>query len=147
MLKFVFLALMMTTISCTTPISKEECRDGDWNAKGFQDASHGISQKAFEDHAKTCEKQGYRVDRELYERGYAKGLESFCTYQRGFKYGLEKRPNPQNCPPELAGEFNKGFDMGVQQLQYEKEEDLDAKRRRQEEQKRLDKSIRDDDNE
>ncbi len=106
-------------LSCTT-MSKQECEEGDWNRRGFEDATHGVSRDTLKRHAKACKDHGFPVDVELYERGYDKGLESFCTYKRGFQYGLDGRSYYDTCPKDLEPEFYKGYTMGMQQRKLDK---------------------------
>ncbi len=105
--------------SCST-MTKEDCRDGDWNTQGFEDAAHGRPKGDFDRHAATCKDFGYPVDEEMYARGYEKGLERFCTYKRGYKFGLADETYRDTCPEESEPEFYKGYTAGKQERKLDK---------------------------
>jgi hypothetical protein len=114
--------LVLGGASCTT-VTKKECQQGDWNQIGFDDAVHGEKISNIKRYESACRDHGYPVDQELYERGYEKGLESFCTYQRGFNHGLQDRSYRGTCPEEFDGEFRRGYERGQKQRRLDKKAD------------------------
>jgi len=108
-------------IAACTSLSKEECQKGNWFDIGQNDGSKGRALSAFEAHAKVCKKHGIKPDRRQYEDGRLFGLARYCTPLSGFKAGRYSQTYQNVCPPESQGEFVRGYELGAQFGQVERQ--------------------------
>jgi hypothetical protein len=97
--------------ACTT-ISKEECREGQWQAIGEQDGAFGYAPTRLERHAKTCANFGITPDAFVYQSGWDKGVRRYCTPTNGFTTGRQSASYHGLCPADMAGAFVAGREIG-----------------------------------
>jgi len=108
-------------VAACTSLSKEECQLGNWFDIGQNDGSNGQALSAFEAHAKICKKHGIKPDKRQYEDGRLFGLARYCTPLSGFKAGRFSQTYQNVCPPEIQGEFVRGYELGAQFGQVERQ--------------------------
>ena len=98
--------------SCST-LSQDECKAMNWQERGFSDGSNGKPASQINDYQETCAKYSMKVDQAQYTKGRAQGLKVFCTFENGRLQGDSGYLNSKGvCPPDLAVEFMKGYQIG-----------------------------------
>jgi hypothetical protein len=111
-----FLPLLLITLlvlSACASISEEECLAADWYSRGVEDGSRGYPMSRIGAYRKDCAEVGVAPDAEQYGQGRMVGLESFCTYERGYAEGKRGASNKAVCPPgPLEAEFAQGYNDG-----------------------------------
>lgn len=98
--------------SCVTPLSLSECNTIDWYTKGLADGENGVSMEIFSSYVEDCSRFAVTPDREEYTLGREKGLDSFCTKDRGYEMGLSGHEYMSVCPESRELDFRAGYDPG-----------------------------------
>lgn len=106
------LLVLLGVVSACASLSKEECLAADWYAIGVEDGSRGQDMARLGAHRKACAEFGIAPDVALYEQGRMRGLESFCTRERGYYEGERGRSYGGVCPAHLEGMFMQGYLAG-----------------------------------
>lgn len=99
-------------LSACASLSEEECLAADWYAIGVEDGSRGQDMSRVGAHRKACAEYGIAPDVALYEQGRARGLENFCTRERGYYQGEHGYRYSGVCPAHLEGMFMQGYLAG-----------------------------------
>jgi hypothetical protein len=81
---------------CAT-MSEGECRLADWEAEGLAAGVNGRSADSFQRLTSACNRFGIAPDFEAFERGRARGLQSFCTPNGVYASGLRGQGDPGVC--------------------------------------------------
>ena len=125
---------------CTTApgSSSIDCGTSDWTTLGERDALEGAPVMRRDDVAASCA----GADLAAYDAGYARGLNTFCLPEGGYKYGLDGKPYAFNCPDALEPGFVAAYQVGYKE--YELQE---AVREADRTLNRTDQRLRDLDNE
>lgn len=97
--------------SCAT-MSEEECLAGDWTGRGYADGAEGLAMSRLGEHAEACAKHGVVPDDASYRAGWSQGVETYCTWQNGFRVGREGRGYAGVCPARLEGDFRLAYEDG-----------------------------------
>lgn len=107
------LLITLLVLSACASISEEECLAADWYSIGVEDGSKGYPMSRIGAYRKDCAEVGVAPDADQYSQGRDYGLESFCTYERGYAEGKRGASNKAVCPPgQLAAEFMQGYNAG-----------------------------------
>lgn len=106
------LLVLLTGLSACASLSEEECLAADWYAIGVEDGSRGADMSRIGAHRKACAEVGVAPDIALYEQGRARGLESFCTRERGYYQGERGQRYSGVCPAHLEPQFMQGYLAG-----------------------------------
>ena len=93
-------------------LSEHECRTADWESIGYIDGSRGYDAGRIASHAESCAEYAIQPDRDLYEEGRGRGLETFCTGQNGVRLGRQGYSYNGVCPRTLEPAFLAAFDFG-----------------------------------
>ncbi len=96
---------------CAT-LNQSECLNANWQMIGLEDGSKGQALSYIGNHRKACAEFNISPDLEQYQRGYAQGLQQYCTYNHGFQRGVRGQSFNNVCPPELEGSFRSGHQHG-----------------------------------
>lgn len=104
------------------PVTRERCEALDMRAIGEADGKN--AQRAgdkFDYWKKDCRNVGVNLDRALYDEGYARGLEQYCSCEEGFISGAkeefeELRGQFQSCGKAMYKEFVRGRDLGKKEV-------------------------------
>ena len=138
---------MLLSYACTTVYEQQvTCTNHDWYATGFDIAKSGYgADAAWDKEVSSCLKQKMWADREAYDKGYALGLETFCTRSNGFEFGQRNLSYEYICGEEKQGVFNLAYSDGEKlhavnldvesyenELINEQNKTTDAKQRRKE---------------
>ncbi len=115
------IVLSFLFIGACASLTKDECRQANWFEIGQNDGTQGRTLAIFEDHVKSCKKASVVPDRREYEDGRNFGLARYCTPLSGFKAGRYSQTYQNVCPPESQGEFIRGYELGGQFGQVEKQ--------------------------
>lgn len=107
------LLITLLVLSACASISKEECLAADWYSLGVEDGSKGYPMSRIGVYRKDCAEVGVAPDADQYAQGRDRGLESYCTYERGYAEGKRGARNQAVCPPgNLEAEFTQGYNDG-----------------------------------
>jgi hypothetical protein len=107
------LLIALLVLSACASISEEECLAADWYSIGVEDGSKGYPMSRIGAYRKDCAEVGVAPDADQYGQGRDYGLESFCTYERGYAEGKRGASNKAVCPPgQLEAEFMQGYNAG-----------------------------------
>lgn len=107
------LATLAVVTGCAS-LSEEQCLSGDWAGIGQSDGAAGLVAEAqFARHVKACADAGITPDRAAWQSGYARGLQSYCTPQKGLDEGLAGRRYRNLCPPASEPGFLRGYRIGA----------------------------------
>ncbi|MFL6547409.1 MAG: DUF2799 domain-containing protein [Povalibacter sp.] len=98
---------------CAT-LSENECRGADWQAIGYRDGSNGHDAGRLASHTEACAEYGIAPDQKEYEIGRLRGLEMFCTSEKGIQVGRQGGSYSGVCPVDIEPEFLRGYDLGRQ---------------------------------
>ena len=107
------LLIALMVLSACASISEEECLAADWYSIGVEDGSKGYPMSRIGNYRKDCAEVGVAPDADEYAEGRDYGLETFCTYERGYSEGKRGFSNKAVCPPgQLEAEFMQGYKAG-----------------------------------
>lgn len=113
MLILPLLLITLLVLSACASISEEECLAADWYSIGVEDGSKGYPMSRIGAYRKDCAEVGVAPDADQYAQGRDYGLESYCTYERGYAEGKRGSSNRAVCPPgNLEAEFMQGYNDG-----------------------------------
>jgi hypothetical protein len=110
---FSLLAALLVLSACQT-VTPEQCAAGDWEALGRADAAAGHDISRFEKIVKDCGRQGVTPDAALYQKGWNKGVQLYCTPLNGFNLGRQGKSLSNICPPQVASDFQWSHSLGRQ---------------------------------
>lgn len=111
-MKILLLISLLSLISGCSSLSREECQSANWLARGKSDALKGINEPKNSTYQKDCSEHGVTVDNLNYMKGYNAGLDLYCTYQNGYKIGLNSGGQHLYCQKH-SSEFTKGINEGT----------------------------------
>ena len=104
--------------SCAS-LSEDACLEGDWHGIGMRDGAAGhVAESRFGSHLRACNRVGVVPDRRVWQQGYARGLESYCTPSSGLREGQAGRPYRNVCPVATEAGFLSGHELG--RAEYER---------------------------
>lgn len=76
------------------PVTAERCQALDLKDLGYKDGSEGQrSGPRFDFWSPDCRAFGVKLDRALYEGGYADGITNYCSCEKGFAAGVRNELN------------------------------------------------------
>jgi len=104
--------LFALAITGCSSMSEKQCRSVDWGQRGERDAYDGQARERIASYQDACGEHGIEADVTAYNAGYAKGLQLFCTPQRGYAVGKAGRTYRGTCPPHNEPAFLAGYDVG-----------------------------------
>ncbi|MCV6590004.1 MAG: DUF2799 domain-containing protein [Marinobacterium sp.] len=108
-------------------LSQNDCRSARWQMIGERDAGWGYEASRVDAHREACFRYGVQPDFAAYQDGYARGLQSYCTYKGGHQAGYKGLSYRHICPKSTEAEFLEGYRLGRQQ--YNREEFYDLRDR------------------
>lgn len=132
-MKPITLALLplLASLAACNSLSPEECLMADWDLIGFEDGSLGHELSRIGQHRQACATHGVTPDLPRYEAGYARGIRTFCTWDKGFTRGRAGGDYNGQCPADLAGTFLDGYSAGLELHQLDSQiQALDSDMRR-----------------
>lgn len=104
--------------SCAS-LSEDACLEGDWQGIGMRDGAAGhVAESRFDAHLRACSRVGVVPDRQAWQLGYARGLQSYCTPSSGLREGQAGRPYRNVCPAATEAGFLSGHELG--RAEYER---------------------------
>lgn len=104
--------ILLSLVSCNS-MSKDECRVADWRVIGETDGAAGHNpQGRFADHVKSCARIGIAPDQTIWHEGFQTGIRRYCTPLGGAGAGEAGKSYNNACPPELEGDFMRGYVVG-----------------------------------
>lgn len=125
-------ALLYLLGSCSS-LTKDDCKNIDWNRKGFEEGSRGETSN-IRSYENQCRDFGISAPLSGYVDGHRKGLKQFCTYKNGHDLALSGSMSVRDCEV-LSVEYTRGYREG----EVDKEElDQKNKEEKEEEEKRDD---------
>jgi SMC interacting uncharacterized protein involved in chromosome segregation len=116
----VFVTLIMC--GCAT-MNEQECLTADWESVGYADGRVAREPARLNKHRAACIEHGITADRDAYDRGYDKGIRTFCSEDMAFAFGTGGKPVPSLCPAELMPVLKIANEMGMKK--YARKKTLD----------------------
>lgn len=104
-------AVLTIAAGCATPLDPE-CPRTDWLELGRADGLAGRAPRQLSGGKAACAERGSQPDGTAYARGWAEGLNAFCTPARGLEVGRSGGGYDQVCPPAQEAGFLKGYRVG-----------------------------------
>ena len=119
--KRLYLCLLLSSglFSCTSLEEQTriaECKARNSHNDGYSDATNGFKSR-FQIYNKRCEPYGVSLNKNLYVKGYKKGIKAFCTHKGGYQLGLKAGKYKNTCPINKE-EFLKGYNEGDEKCLY-----------------------------
>ena len=105
------LSLLLALAGCAT-LDKDECRNANWTAIGLEDGAQGRGIERVGDHRRACAEHNVQPDLDRYTAGRNEGLKTFCTYDRGYRHGLNGNAYSGACPEPMQKDFLAGYGRG-----------------------------------
>lgn len=106
---FIITTLLLSS-SCSSLVSKEDCKK-DMQVLGLEHGRKGFS-KLTEAVRKTCVTNESTVNLELYETGFSKGWDEYCSPIHGYQMGRKGDIYKSYCPPEKEELYHEKFLIG-----------------------------------
>jgi hypothetical protein len=110
-LPYAALTSLLVLSGCVS-MSPQECRTADWYEVGQRDGQNGEPRSTLEDHVKACGEAHISPDRGLYQKGWARGIVSYCTPRNGMEVGRRGSSYSGSCPAELEPAFREPYRLG-----------------------------------
>lgn len=112
------IALGAIVYSCSS-LNKEECQSANWYDMGVKDSLAGKREMKSSEYAQDCKEHNVTVDFKTYKTGFDKGLNTYCTENKGYSLGLKGVSRHPMCDA-LNKKFANGYDAGY--IVYEREQ-------------------------
>jgi len=93
-------------------MSREECLNANWTVVGEIDGQQGRGLDLLDDYRRDCAEYGVVPDVQAYVAGRENGLLLYCTSENGYREGRIGRQLEADCPPALAADFRRNFELG-----------------------------------
>ena len=109
---------MAKIIPVGEPVTKERCEKLDMKKIGFDDGEVGHRNgDKFEYWTRDCRPLGVNLSKETYDRGYAEGLQFYCSCEKGFSSGvhnevIELKGEYLACSKDEYQNFYRGHELG-----------------------------------
>ena len=108
---FSLLILAPLLTSCAV-MSEKECRHADWESIGYVDGTNGETLAQLSERADACAEHGIAVNRDDYFVGRSNGLDRFCTYESGLRFGENGNDYLGLCIDRNEEAFMQGYEIG-----------------------------------
>ena len=108
---FSLLILAPRLTSCAV-MSEKECRHADWESIGYVDGINGETLAQLNERADACAEHGITVNRDDYFDGRHNGLDRFCTYESGLRFGENGNDYLGLCIDRNEEAFMQGYEIG-----------------------------------
>ena len=115
-------------VSGCASMSKKDCLEGDWAARGFEDGREGRPLEQFSRHVEACAKVDVMPDEGLYRQAFERGTLEYCTPERGYTEGTRDRDYHGICPPELERAFLQPYLDGLEEKLARLDQDYERAR-------------------
>ena len=114
-MKLITICLFFCLITgCSHTLSKKECSNNKLFNIGKKLAYKGVESSVFQSLQNSCKEYGIKIEEQNFTKGWKKGMEDFCTEQRGFHWGYTRKDDPKICPQELKALFKRGYNRGIE---------------------------------
>ena len=113
------ISMLLTGCITSSSIKRDYCRSIDTYKKGYLDVLNGKPAQSFNKEAQFCAEYEIALNQDQYNKGRTAGLKEFCTYEKGYQFGLNAKQYHNICPQEKATEFLKGYEEGDKKCLYE----------------------------
>jgi hypothetical protein len=109
---FIWLAIVLGSLSGCATMSSDECMASDWSAIGYEDGARGYTTDRFGQHRKACAKHGVTADFSAYQNGRDQGLIEYCRPNRGFRVGSNGGNYNGVCNVNMEADFLDAYNAG-----------------------------------
>ena len=102
-------------------MTEKKCKAINTFEYGKKTALQQMSQDTFVLHKKICEeKHQINLSQAEFDKGYAQGIKELCTYEGGYRFGLQGLTDKKICPKKKRPSFLKGYTQGrIKYLEHE----------------------------
>jgi len=104
--------LLAAALQSCAAMSREECLNANWTVVGEIDGQQGRGLDVLDDYRRDCADYGVVPDVRAYVAGRDNGLLLYCTADNGYREGRDGRQLEADCPPALAADFRRNFELG-----------------------------------
>ncbi len=140
---WVWVLMGCALLSACTTMTPNECKVADWGAVGLRDGLAGEPRSMLDARAKDCAEAGVQVGTVQYLQGRDQGLLSYCQLPNAARFGLDGKSYRGVCPVQIDAEFRRRHALG--KAVYDAREELRSQeRRRDAQEKKVDKAGSDD---
>lgn len=101
----VFSIFCLILVSGCASMSKSECANANWQARGFADGENGSPVSLLDRHTKACSRIDIHPDEVLYRKGHSEGVKLYCTPRKGLSLGRNNSTYYDVCPASLEPAF------------------------------------------
>ena len=105
---------LCSTLTGCSVMNEQECLTADWAGIGFVDGSEGEPSTKFADRSSACSEYSIKANFSEYQKGYQKGLLTYCTESHGYYIGSNGKKYQGVCPASASSSFLKGYHRGFQ---------------------------------
>ncbi len=105
----VIIFALVAVSGCST-WSADKCQSTNWDTMGYSEASTG-KDNASGLYASRCQKKGVSINSGAYNKGYSRGLMTYCNYNKGHKTAFSGELKEPMCSPVPT--YNKGYSKGT----------------------------------
>jgi hypothetical protein len=116
----VLATLTLLVMSGCATMNEQECLSADWESVGYADGRKARESTRLNKHRAACIDHGIAADRNAYDRGYEKGISTFCSEDMAFIFGTGGEPVPSSCPADLLPALKIANQMGMEKHQQKK---------------------------
>jgi len=109
---FSLLILAPLLTSCAV-MSEKQCLHADWRSVGYLDGINGKTLALLSERADACAKHGIALNRNDYLAGRDNGLDRFCTYENGLRFGESSSDYLGQCVNRDEDTFMAGYHIGT----------------------------------
>ncbi|MEL6364140.1 MAG: DUF2799 domain-containing protein, partial [Pseudomonadota bacterium] len=103
---------------CVSPAVKQYCSTADWNAVGYSDGLNGYTRDRIGVSRDYCAKTDFGVDQGLYQSGWERGVQEYCTPSGGFRTGAENAEYRGVCSGFGEADFLAEYERGQELHPY-----------------------------
>lgn len=97
------------TLGACSSWNKEKCMSTNWDALGYGEGTQGKPNAAGV-YTERCERQGVKINYDDYLKGYNRGLEQYCSYNKGYSDASAAKPILSTCSALLK--YKDGYSQG-----------------------------------
>lgn len=109
---FLSLLIIAPLLTSCAVMSEKECRHADWGSLGYLDGINGETLAQLSERADACAEHGIAVNRDDYFDGRHNGLDRFCTYESGLRFGENGNDYLGLCIDRNEEAFMQGYEIG-----------------------------------
>ncbi|MFT5706714.1 MAG: hypothetical protein ACI9ES_001001 [Oceanospirillaceae bacterium] len=109
--KFLLSIVLLLLAGCAT-LNQAQCVSANWYDLGFDNALDGHKSSFVAEHTQACQEYAITPDFEAYKEGWLQAIETFCSPQSGWRYGMAGHYYRNTCSTLDDRPFLDAYRMG-----------------------------------